>query len=356
MVELPADQRRDSFLLVKGNFLTRGERVEAEVPASFHRLPAGIAADRLALAQWLIDPQNPLTARVAVNRCWAQLFGTGLVATEEDFGTQGEAPSHPELLDWLACEFREQHWDMKRLLRLLVTSQTYQQSSRVRSDHLARDPQNRWLARGPRIRLEAEMVRDQALALSGLLSRRVGGPSVYPYQPPGLWRAAFNGERTWPTSEGEDRFRRGLYVFLRRTVPYPSLVTFDAPSREVCTVRRVRTNTPLQALVVLNDPVYVEASQALARRLVLEAGPTPADRASYGLQLCLGRPPEPAQVEVLTRLLDSELAHYRQDAAAAEAMASQPLGPPPDGLDKAELAAWTVVSNVLLNLDGVLNK
>ena len=366
MVELPAEQRRESFVLVKGSFLSRGERVDAAVPVSFHPLPEGAAVDRLALAHWLLDPRNPLTARVAVNRFWAQLFGTGLVATEEDFGTQGEAPSHPELLDWLACEFRDQNWDMKRLLRLLVTSQTYQQSSRVRPDHLERDPQNRWLARGPRVRLEAEMVRDQALALSGLLSRRVGGPSVYPYQPPGLWRAAFNGERTWPTSEGEDRFRRGLYVFLRRTVPYPSLVTFDAPSREVCTVRRVRTNTPLQALVVLNDPVYVEASQALARRLVSEAGPTPADRAAYGLQLCLCRPAEPAQVKVLTQLFDSELAHYRQDAAAAEAMASQPLGSLPlgslplgsqaNGLEMAELAAWTVVSNVLLNLDGVLNK
>jgi hypothetical protein len=310
----------------------------------------------LAVARWLVDPQNPLTARVAVNRLWAQFFGTGLVATEEDFGTQGDVPSHPELLDWLATEYLQRNWDTKQMVRLLVTSATYRQAADVRPDHLAQDPQNRLLARGPRARLEAEMVRDQALALSGLLSRKIGGPSVYPYQPAGLWRAAFNGERTWPTSEGADRFRRGLYVFWRRTVPYPSLATFDAPSREVCTLRRLRTNTPLQAFVVLNDPVYVEAAQALARRIVREGGDATEERARYGLRLCTCRPPDPAQVEILTQLFQSEREHYQHDLPAAESMATNPLGPLETGSDAADLAAWTVVANVLLNMDSVLNK
>ena len=196
-------------------------------------MPAGGPVNRLTLARWLFDPRNPLTSRVAVNRYWAQLLGVGLVETEEDFGTQGEPPSHPELLDWLAVRYRDSGWDTKALLRLIVTSSTYRQSSRARPELMAKDPRNRLLARAPRIRLEAEMVRDQALALSGLLSRKVGGPSVFPPQPDGLWQAAFNGERTWATSKGEDRYRRGLYVFWRRTVPYPSMAAFDAPSREI---------------------------------------------------------------------------------------------------------------------------
>ena len=202
MEELEPAKHRETYVLVRGNFLTKGEKVEPDVPGSFHPLPAGDQVDRLSVARWLIDPENPLTARVAVNRLWAQLFGTGLVATEEDFGTQGDPPSHPELLDWLATEFLRVDWDMKQMLRLMVTSATYRQSSEFRPESWAKDPNNRLLGRGPRFRLEAEMVRDQALALSGLLSPKIGGPSVYPYQPPGLWRAAFNGERTWPTSDG----------------------------------------------------------------------------------------------------------------------------------------------------------
>ena len=245
---------------------------------------------------------------------------------------------------------------MKRLLKLIVTSATYRQSSQVTAEALARDPHNRLLTRGPRYRLEAEMVRDQALALSGLLSDKTHGPSVYPPQPPGLWQAAFNGERTWTTSTGEDKYRRGLYTFWRRTVPYPSMATFDAPSRELCTVRRIRTNTPLQAFVTLNDPVYVEAAQALARRIVREGGATSADRARFALGLCLVRPPRDEQVAQLVSLYDDELAHYRQDAKAAELLATDPLGPLPKDMDPAELAAWTVVANVILNLDGVLTK
>jgi hypothetical protein len=297
-----------------------------------------------------------LTARVAVNRLWAQLFGTGLVLTEEDFGTQGEMPSHLELLDHLATEYVRLKWDTKALLRLIVTSATYRQSSKVTPEALDRDPRNRLFTRGPRFRLEAEMVRDQALALSGLLSRKLYGPSVFPPQPPGLWQAAFNGQRTWATSTGEDRYRRGLYTFWRRTVPYPSMATFDAPSREICTVRRIRTNTPLQAFVTLNDPVFVEAAQALARRIVREGGTTVEERARFALQLCLARPPRPEQVQYLVDLFQSEREHFRQKPKEAVELATEPVGPLPAGIDAGELAAWTVVANVLLNLDGVLTK
>ncbi len=355
--ELPADKQRETFVMLKGNFLTRGEKVGPGVPQSFHPFPAGAPANRLGVAKWLVDANNPLTARVAVNRFWAQLFGTGLVETPEDYGTQGEPPSHPELLDWLAVEFMRHGCDQKSLLRLMVTSETYCQSSKVTPELLEKDPRNRLMSRGPRFRLEAELVRDQALALAGLLSRKMMGPSVFPAQPPGLWQAAFNGrDRTWATSAGEDKFRRGLYTFWRRTVPYPSMATFDAPSREICTVRRIRTNTPLQALVTLNDPVYVEAAQALARRIIREGGTSTGERVDYALKLCLSRPPHAKQIEELTSLFTSQHARYRADVEAARKLATDPLGPLPEGLDPAEMAAWTVVANVLLNLDAVLTK
>jgi hypothetical protein len=356
MVELPANQRRETRLMIKGNFLNRGEKVEPGVPAAFHSFPGDAPQNRLGVARWLFAPDNPLTARVAVNRYWAQLWGTGLVETEEDFGTQGELPSHPELLDWLATEYVRLGWDTKAFLRLLVTSATYRQAATVTPPSLARDPRNRLLSRGPRFRLEAETVRDQALALAGLLSRKPYGPSVFPPQPPGLWQAAFNGQRTWATSTGPDRYRRGLYTFWRRTVPYPSMATFDAPSREICSVRRIRTNTPLQAFVTLNDPVYVEAAQALARRIVTEGGATAEERARFGLRLCLARPPQDEQVRQVLALYQSEYEHYRSDAKAALALATEPLGPLPRGMNADELAAWTVVANVLLNLDGVLTR
>ncbi|HEX4591221.1 MAG TPA: PSD1 and planctomycete cytochrome C domain-containing protein [Gemmataceae bacterium] len=381
MVELPAKERRETRLMRKGNYRDLADKVEPGVPAAFlsplSALGRGVGGegyilrkpdspspqpspqrgegdrwDRLALARWILDPANPLTARVAVNRLWAQLFGVGLVETEEDFGTQGEPPSHPELLDWLAIEYVRRGWDTKAMLRLIVTSATYRQSSRITPERLAKDPRNRLLSRGPRLRLEAEAVRDQALALSGLLSRKLGGPSVFPMQPDGLWQAAFNGQRTYPTSKGPDRYRRGLYTFWRRTVPYPSMAAFDAPSRETCTVRRIRTNTPLQALVTLNDPVYLEAAQALARRIVQEGGETVEERAAFGLRLCLSRPPRTEQVRELAGLFGEELHHYKEDAAAARKLA----GEAKPGKDDAELAAWTVVANVLLNLDGVLTK
>jgi hypothetical protein len=356
MVELPPDKRRETRIMVKGSFLSLGDRVEAGVPAAFHALPEGAPANRLGVALWLVDRNNPLTSRVAVNRLWAQLFGVGLVETEEDFGTQGELPSHPELLDWLATEYVRLGWDTKALLRLMVTSATYRQSAKVTPGRLAKDPRNRLLSRAPRFRLDAEMVRDQALALGGLLSQKMHGSSVFPPQPPGLWQAAFNGQRTWATSEGEDRHRRGLYTFWRRTVPYPSMATFDAPSREVCTVRRIRTDTPLQAFVTLNDPVYVEAAQALARRILQEGGPGDEDRARFGLELCLARPPRQEEIRQLTALLATERAHYRADLRGALEIATEPIGPVPASADAVEFAAWTVAANVLLNLDGVLTK
>jgi mono/diheme cytochrome c family protein len=356
MQELAGDKRRANYVMLKGNFLVKGESVEPALPSAFHGLPPDMALDRLAVARWLVHEDNPLSARVAVNRFWAQLFGSGIVETEEDFGIQGELPSNQELLDWLAVEFIDLKWDVKALLKTIMLSEMYCQSSRLTPEVLEKDPRNRLYSRGPRFRLEAEMVRDQALALSGLLSRKLKGPSVYPPQPEGLWQAAFNGERTWPTSKGEDRYRRGLYTFWRRTIPYPSMATFDAPSREVCALRRIRTNTPLQAFVTMNDPVYVEASQALARRIIREGGGTTQERAAWVLRLCLARPAAQPQIDAIVALYESELAHYKADAAAAEKLTTDPLGKLPDGMDAAEAAAWTVVANVLLNMDGVLMK
>jgi mono/diheme cytochrome c family protein len=357
MRELPAQQRRQTNLLVKGNFLTKGDPVEPTVPAALHAMPAGAPMNRLGVAMWVVDAENPLTARVAVNRFWASLFGSGIVLTQEDFGIMGQPPTHPELLDWMAVTFqRDLKWDMKALLKLIATSSTYRQSSKLTPDLLAKDPTNVLLTRAPRLRLEAEAVRDQALALSGLLSRKMHGPSVYPPQPPNLWQAAFNGERTYPTSTGEDKYRRGLYTFWRRTTPYPSMAAFDAPSREQCTVRRIHTSTPIQAFVTLNDPVYVEAAQALARRIAAEGGATPEERAAFALKLCLARPASPEQVTQVVALYRSEVAHYKTDAAAATAIATDPLGPLPEGADAAEMAAWTVVGNVLLNMDGVMTR
>ena len=356
MRDFVADKRRVTHLLNKGNYLDPGDEVAAAVPESFNPWPAGAPTNRLGLAKWLMSQENPLTARVMANRFWAQLFGVGLVETEEDFGTQGSLPTHPELLDWLAVELRDGGWDVKKFLKTIVMSATYQQSSRVTPELLAKDPRNRLLSRSPRRRLEAEVIRDQALALSGLLSHKLGGPSVYPPQPDGLWRVAFDGMRAYPTSTGEDRYRRGLYTVWRRTIPYPSMATFDAPSRESCTFRRLPTNTPLQAYVTLNDPVYVEAAQALARRLISEGGATAEDRIRFGLNLVLARPATPSQIAELKKLFESEMAHYRDNEKDAAKLATEPLGPLPNGLNATEAAAWTVVANVLLNLDGVLTK
>lgn len=355
MRELPPDRRRTTRLQYRGNFLDLGPEVQPGTPACFPPLPPG-PVDRLALARWLMSPDNPLTARVFANRFWEQLFGQGLVATSEEFGAQGELPSHPELLDWLATELVRLGWDQKAFLRLLVTSATYRQSSRVSPALVARDPDNRLLARGPRVRHSAEMVRDQALAISGLISTKMFGPPVRPPQPALGLSAAFGSAVDWQPSTGEDRYRRALYTTWRRSNPYPSMATFDAPNREVCTLRRSRTNTPLQALVTLNDPVYVEAAQALARRLLREANGPPSERLAYAWLLALSRPPRDEETAPLLGLYEEALAAFRRDAAAAAEMAGRELGPPPEGSDLTELAAWTVVCNVILNLDELIFK
>jgi hypothetical protein len=354
MRELPPEKRRTTHVLLKSNWLTLGDEVEPDTPRAFPPLPAGAPRNRLSVARWLVSSENPLTARVTVNRFWAQLFGRGLVETEEDFGTQGSPPTDPALLDWLATHFMESGWDVKELLFTIATSATYRQSSNADAEHVAVDPRDLLLARYPRRRLEAETVRDQALAISGLLTPTLHGPSIFPPQPDGLWQVAFNGERTYPTSTGPDRWRRGLYCFWRRTVPPPSMQTFDAPSREFCTLRRQSTNTPLQAFVTMNDPVFVEAAQALARRVVKEGGATVESRVAFALRLALARTPHDEEVAVLAKLFASELEKGRADPAAARALCEQPLGPLPKEMDPAELAAWTTVANVVLNLDAFL--
>ena len=351
--ELP--QPRETHVLARGSHNVKGERVSPGVPKVLHPLPSDQPVNRLGLARWLVDPRNPLVGRVIMNRIWAQDFGRGIVETGEDFGVQGEPPSHPELLAWLAKEFARQGWSLKAMQRLIVTSATYRQSSRVTPDRLERDPYNRLFSRGPRFRMEAEMVRDQALALGGLLKRTIGGPSVFPYQPDGIWFAPYSSDR-WTESRAGDQYRRGLYTFWRRSSPYPSFIAFDAPSREVCTERRSRTNTPLQALATLNDPAFVQPAAALARRVLEESKGSVADRAIHGFRIVLARKPRSAELGHLVELYAENLERYRRDPAAAEAMAKAGPAATADGLDKAELAAWTVVANVLLNLDETVTK
>jgi cytochrome c553 len=353
MRELAPDMHRESRVLTKGSFLAPGEPVEAITPAALHPTADGEAKDRLGLAHWIVSRDNPLTARVTVNRVWGRLFETGLVETEEDFGTQGALPSHLVLLDHLATSFMDDGWSFKRLCRRIVLSSTYRQSSVASPEKLERDPGNRLLSRGPRFRLSAEMVRDQALAVSGLLSDKMYGEPVYPAQPEGIWQIVYNGS-SWKQSKGEDRHRRALYTYLRRTSPYPSMLTFDAPSREVCVPRRIRTNTPLQALTTLNDPVYVEAAQALAR-LSCGRGDTNAIARDM-LERTLCRPARDAEIERLVALHDSERAHFEESPDEAAEMATNPLGPAPEGADVVDLAAWTVVANVVLNLDELLTR
>ena len=400
MEELPAERRRDTHVMLRGNFLQRGEQVQAAVPAAFGSLDPGAPADRLAFARWLVSDENSLTARVQVNRLWARLFGRGIVPTEGDFGSQGASPTHPELLDWLAVEFRENGWDQKALLRTIVTSQAYQQASAVRAETMEADPDGVWLSRYPRQRLEAEMVRDVTLQAAGLLSSKRFGPSVYPPQPEGLWQAAFNGQRDWRESMGEDRYRRGVYVFMRRTIPYPMLATFDAPSREACTVCRTPTNTPLQAFVTLNDPAFLEPARLLGARYAQRA----ADGASLDLRGAAGldrrlltellerallRPAAAGQVDVLEALLGDARGAFAADPGAAREFTVEadaggaqvldrlsfagvdpvemdpvemdpvemgPVEMDPVEMDPVEMAAWTVVASTVLNMDSFLTK
>ncbi|GBC93269.1 hypothetical protein HRbin15_01759 [bacterium HR15] len=331
---------------IRGEFTNPGEEVEAGTPAVLHPFPPDYPRNRLGLAKWLVSRENPLTARVQVNRMWEAIFGRGLVETSDNFGTQGTYPTHPELLDWLAVEFMERGWRMKAIYRLIVTSATYRQSSRMTPELLQRDPKNTLYARGPRHRLEAELIRDNALAIGGLLSRKIGGPSVFPYQPEGVWDIPYNADR-WVMSEGEDRYRRGIYTFWRRSAPYPSFVAFDANSREVCTANRPRTNTPLQALVLLNDPVYIEAAQGLAKRMLKASRGSIEKGIQYGFRCCTARYPQPPELARLRTLYDRMREHYRAHPDAARKLTGQ---------DDPALAAWTMVAHVMLNLDETITK
>ncbi len=352
MEELPTP--RDTFVLLRGEYDKRGEKVQPGVPASLGTFAADVPKDRLEFARWLVHPSHPLTARVAVNRVWQLYFGQGLVKTTDDFGAQGEWPTHPELLDWLATEFARTGWDVKALHRLIVTSATYRQASKVTPALLQRDPENRLLARGPRFRLSAEMIRDQALAASGLLVERLGGPSVKPYQPVGIEREL--GAEPYRQDHGPNLYRRSVYTFWKRTVTPPAMMTFDAAGRETCVVRETRTNTPLQALTLMNEVTYVEAARVLAERALTQGGATPEERLTFAFRLVLGRPPEPAELAVLARGLREHLAAYRKDVRAAEQLVSVGEAARDRRLDAAELAAYTAVAGLIFNLDEAITK
>ena len=350
---------KSAYVLKRGEYDQRGEKVGRAVPAFLPPLPAGAPTNRLGLAQWLIAPSHPLTARVAVNRFWLQIFGTGIVKTAEDFGAQGEPPSHPELLDWLAVQFREDGWDVKRFIKRLVMSATYRQTSRVTPESLAKDPANRLLARGPRFRLDAETLRDQALFLGGKLVETVGGPSVKPPQPFGLWEAvAYTDSNTahFKADTGVEKIhRRSFYTFWKRTSPPPQMTTFDAPSREACQVRRERTNTPLQALLLMNEPQFIEAARGLAER-PREGGKTADDRLTLMFRLATSRTPESDDLADLRSAFNELSDHYTKDPKAAQQLISTGDTRPDPRLNPSELAAWTMIGNIILNLDEVITK
>jgi len=355
-----AGEPKPAFLLNRGEYDQRREKVGRAVPAFLPPLPSGAPRNRLGFAQWLIAADHPLTARVAVNRLWLQVFGTGIVKTAEDFGAQGELPSHPDLLDWLAVQFREDGWDVKRFMKRLVMSSTYRQSSRLTPETLAKDPANRLLARGPRFRLDAEMLRDQAFFTSGLLVGAVGGPSVKPPQPSGLWEAvAYTDSDTahFTADKGSQKVhRRSLYTFWKRTSPPPQMTTFDAPSREACLVRRERTNTPLQALIVLNEPQFIEAARALAERTLHEGGSTTEDRLTYIFRLVIARYPDAKELAELGSAFNDLRAHYTKQADAARQLIAIGEAPFDPAINPSELAAWTLIGNVILNLDEAITK
>src|SRR5437867_8636076 len=316
----------------------------------------GRRATRLDLAHWLTSPDNPLTARVFVNRQWKLFFGQGLSRTLEDLGSQGEWPTHPELLDWLAVEFVESGWDVKRLVRTLVTSATYRQTSRVSPELAERDPYNRLYARQARLRLDAEMVRDSALAISGLLSTRMGGPSVHPYQPRGYWAYLNFPPREWDDSTGEDQYRRAIYTWWQRTFPQPSLLAFDAPSREECVAERTRSNVPQQALVLLNDPTYVEAARVFAERILRDGGATFEDRLRWAYARALARAPRAEEARILSELFRKHRAEYQAKPQDAGRLAAAGLAPAPKDLNVVELAGWTSVARAILNLPEVITR
>jgi hypothetical protein len=348
MVENGPEQRRTTQVFIRGNWMVRGDTVNAGVPASLNPFPDDAPRNRLGFANWLLAPGNPLTARAMVNRLWEQIFGIGIVESLEDFGTQGAAPSHPELLDWLALRFRDDHqWHMKPLIRDMVLSSTYRQASAITPELQARDPQNRLLARGPRVRLSFEQVRDQALAVAGLLSTRMHGPSVMPYQPAGIWSSVYSSER-WKESDGEDKYRRSVYTYQKRTSPYPSMMMFDGSSREVCTSRRIRTNTPLQALVTLNDSSFLVVARHLAPKMIAHSADV-GEQIDEGYERIMFRKMTPSKRGVLEKLYQEALSYYQSHESEAEKLMAQKHTRP-------EAAAMTVVASALLNLDETITK
>ncbi len=373
MRELP--QPRDAFILIRGEYDKPGDKVSAGLPKAFPPLPAGAAPNRLGLAQWLVDPSHPLTSRVWVNRAWERFFGTGLVKTSENFGSQADFPSHPELLDWLAAEFMQptvatsvdsgmanqqlaKPWDMKAIQKLMVMSATYRQSSHVTKELVERDVENRLLARGPRFRLSGETLRDQALAASGLLVDKIGGASVRPYMPEGVWdeTSRYGDLRGYKHDAGEGLYRRTMYTIWKRTAAPPTMLLFDAPNREVCTVKRSRTNTPLQALSLLNEITYVEAARKLAERMLTEGGTTTAERLAYGFQLTTSRQPTANELKVLNEGLTADLSRLKQDPEATQQLLKFGDAKSAANLDPVDLAAYTLTANVLLNLDEVITR
>jgi hypothetical protein len=355
MVMQERETPRETHLLVRGAYDAPGEKVEPGVPAILPPPRPGLANNRLGFARWLVDPSNPLTARVTVNRFWQTFFGAGLVKTVEDFGSQGDWPTHLELLDWLATEFVQSGWDLKGIVKTIVMSATYRQSSKADPGLLERDPENRLLARGPRFRLPAEVVRDQALAVSGLLVEELGGPSVKPYQPAGLW-SEMAGSSDYPQDHGDDLYRRSLYTYWRRTMPPPSMMNFDSAGREACTVRATRTNTPLQALNLMNEVTFVEASRLLAERMIKEGGSTPESRVAFAFRLATARRPEPREQQLLADGFQYHLDRYQTDREAALKLLSEGEHPRDEALDVRELAAYTAVASLILNLDETVTK
>ncbi|MFM9059342.1 MAG: DUF1553 domain-containing protein [Planctomycetaceae bacterium] len=345
-------------ILPRGNWMDEsGATVKPAFPA-YLPVPTieGREPDRLDLARWLVSRDNPLTARTVMNRLWQQFFGTGLSRVLSDLGAQGEPPVNPELLDWLACEFMDSKWDVKHMVRTIVTSATYRQASAASAHLLAADPGNRELARQSAWRADAELVRDAALATSGLLVSTIGGPSAKPYQPDGYWENLNFPVRTYPTDAGERQYRRGLYTWWQRSFLHPSMLAFDAPSREECCAERTRSNIPQQALVLLNDPTYVEASRAFAARIVQECAGSPEERIAWAWRQALQRVPRTEELEAVLPLYREHLAAYRADPAAAASLLKTGLAPLPDGIDTAELAAWTHVARVLLNLHETITR
>jgi hypothetical protein len=360
LVSVTNAQPRTVRVLPRGNFLIEtGDIVQPALPAYLagaDRKVDGRRLNRLDLADWLVSRENPLTARVVMNRLWKQFFGLGLSRVVDDLGAQGELPPNQPLLDWLACEFMDSGWDLKHMIRLIVSSDAYQQTSVSSKKLRLRDPLNREIAVQSRWRLEAELVRDNALAVSGLLVEQTGGPSVKPYQPDGYWENLNFPVRSYDTSVGQDQYRRGLYVWWQRSYLHPSLLAFDAPTREECAAERNRSNIPQQALVLLNDPTYLEASRALAARMLKEGGRDTESRLIWVWRQVLSRAPRPEEIKTVQSLLHKQLAEYRADPAAAQALLKIGQSPPPPGADQAELAAWTNIARVILNLHETITR